>query len=296
MVVLGYILYILVLMPSFSRKPPENWLKAPFINGMGGIYLAGRLHDSPGIDTTSMRILGNFALIVIESGSGYYRDATGRSTQLSPGDVIIVFPEIAHAYGPLGSSQWSHSYVVFNGPQFELMRRAGILDTEAPLWRLEPIEYWSSRIEETLGSQNRATQSVAIRAVAQFAYLLSDMAASHQEVGKAARNAWLEDSLHLLSSPSADRWLTPQAVAQSVGLSYENFRKRFSKETGESPAHFQKRRRIEFACAAIYQNSHSFKRLADELGFCDVFHFSKVFRQVTGETPSTFRKKALGGN
>jgi len=243
-----------------------------------------------------MRILGNFALIALESGSGYYCDATGKSTRLFPGDFIIVFPELAHAYGPLKNSQWSHSYVVFNGPQFDLMRQTGILDTESPIWHLEPIEYWSARLEETLGSQIRTTQSATIRAVAQFAYLLFDMAASQQESANAARNAWLEDSLHLLSGPSPDGWLTPQTVARSVGLSYENFRKRFSKETGESPAHFQKRRRIEFACAAIYQNRHSFKRLADELGFCDVFHFSKVFRQVTGESPSAFRKKALGGN
>jgi AraC-like DNA-binding protein len=77
-------------------------------------------------------------------------------------------------------------------------------------------------------------------------------------------------------------------------MSYENFRKKFSQHVGESPGHFQKRRRIEHACAAIYQGTHSFKALADELGFCDVFHFSKTFRQVVGETPKEFRAKAQG--
>jgi len=31
------------------------------------------------------------------------------------------------------------------------------------------------------------------------------------------------------------------------------------------------------------------------LEFCDVFHFSKAFKQVMGLTPSEFRQKAHGG-
>ena len=37
------------------------------------------------------------------------------------------------------------------------------------------------------------------------------------------------------------------------------------------------------------------KQIADELGFCDVFHFSKAFKQVVGLTPSDFRRRVRGG-
>ena len=105
---------------------------------------------------------------------------------------------------------------------------------------------------------------------------------------------WLEKSLRLLGDRSASGWLTPSEVARQVGLSYENFRKRFAQLSGESPGHYQKRRRLEWACAAIYHGEHSFKQIADELGFCDVFHFSKAFKQEIGLTPSDYRLRVRG--
>jgi AraC-like DNA-binding protein len=89
-------------------------------------------------------------------------------------------------------------------------------------------------------------------------------------------------------------WLTPQEVATQVGLNYENFRKRFVQLTRESPGRYLKRRRIEWACASIYHGEHSFKHIADTLGFCDVFHFSKAFKQEIGVTPSEYRRRVRG--
>jgi AraC-like DNA-binding protein len=109
------------------------------------------------------------------------------------------------------------------------------------------------------------------------------------------RELWLEQSLQLLGHRGADGWLTPQHVAKTVGLSYENFRKRFVQLSGESPGQYQRRRRIESACAAIYHGEHSMKEIASGLGFCDVFHFSKAFKQVVGTTPSEYRRRVSGG-
>ena len=69
---------------------------------------------------------------------------------------------------------------------------------------------------------------------------------------------------------------------------------RFAQVMGESPGHYQKRRRLEWASAAIYQGEQSLKQIADELGFCDVFHFSKAFKQEMGLTPSDYRKRVRG--
>jgi len=241
-----------------------------------------------------MRILGKYALILIQGGNGYYADGNGIEKALQAGDLILVFPEIPHAYGPAKGSDWQHSYVVFEGPQFDLLREARIIRPEEPIWHLEPVEYWKRRLEEVFQSNTRPNKNAATRAIGQFSFLISDMSATFAETSQSPGDVWFEESMHLLSGPSGTVWLEPQAVAQRVGLNYENFRKQFAKRSGESPAQFQKKRRIEHACAAIYQHSHSFKELADELGFCDAFHFSKVFRQVTGDTPSAFRKKAQG--
>jgi AraC-like DNA-binding protein len=126
-------------------------------------------------------------------------------------------------------------------------------------------------------------------------HVMTDMIATDAEgTRRAGRDAWLENSLSLLGERGADGWLSPQKVAQQVGLNYENFRKRFALLTRESPARYQKRRRLEWACAAIYHGDSSLKEIADSLGFCDVFHFSKAFKQEIGFTPSDYRRRVRG--
>ena len=279
---------------SSNKRNADSWLNTPIRSRLGTLSLAGELENNPGIDPLSMRILGKYALVLILGGSGFYRDNRNTSTDIKPGDAVLVFPEIAHAYGPRKNGCWKHAYIVFEGSQFDLLRQTGVLDPNHPIWRLQPVAFWKQRLKELVQAEPGANQPSSLKSIAQFSYLLADMAATHFETRQHSDDTRIDESSTLLSEPFEGTWLSPQLVAQKLGISYESFRKRFAKRLGESPAHFQKRRRIEHACAAIYQNALTFQQLADQLGFCDVFHFSKAFRQITGEPPSVYRKRALG--
>ncbi len=114
--------------------------KIPFRSPGSKVHCAPRgrdrisrpLRNVPGIDPTGMRILRHFTLVLMVDGKGYYRDARGTKLELGPGDVILVFPEIAHAYGPLPGHEWTQIYFVFDGPQFQLWRAQGLLAPEHP--------------------------------------------------------------------------------------------------------------------------------------------------------------------
>lgn len=270
------------------------WLNSPIRSKIGQINLAGSLQDTPGIRQENMRILGSYALVLITEGNGYYLDQNGCEQATQPGDAIFVFPDIAHAYGPDSGQRWSQSYVIFEGPCFDLLRENGVLDPTRPVWHFEPVDRWKRRIEELFQSKNGRNEAAHLATVGRFLSLLTEAAAAEIEASRGGGKGWLDEAIQLLSEPQARDWLSPQEVALRLGMSYENFRKLFPKETGESPAQFQKRRRIEHACAAIYQDTASFKQLAEQLGFCDVYHFSRVFRQITGETPSAYRKRIRG--
>ena len=114
-------------MPPVPKYRSEPWLQSPLRTPVGEIELAGLLRNVPGIDPTGMRILRRFTLVLMIEGRGYYRDARGTKLELGPGDVVLVFPEIAHAYGPMPGSEWTQVYFVFDGPQFQLWRAQGLL-------------------------------------------------------------------------------------------------------------------------------------------------------------------------
>ena len=60
-----------------SKPRYQTWISTPIMSKLGGILHAGKLHNTPGIDPTSMRILGEYALVLIISGTAYYKDANG---------------------------------------------------------------------------------------------------------------------------------------------------------------------------------------------------------------------------
>ena len=283
-------------MPKPQPFVARAWLESPLPTAVGGLELAGALENNAGIDPKIMRVLGSYALIYVLAADGYYADANGVKRDLAGGDLILITPELAHAYGPKLGTKWRHLYLVFSGPQFELWRKRGLLDAARPVWRAEPVDFWARRLEEIVQPEEGHGGPAALRALGRFLDVLAALLAVRDtEASAASESAWLEESQRLLGAPGDEGWLTSQQVARRVGLSYENFRKQFVARAGVSPGQFQKRKRVERAQSAIYHGGHTLKQLAEELEFCDVFHFSKAFKQVTGMTPSEFRRKVRGG-
>ena len=296
MVEVGKGMYNLGVMPASDTFRARPWLESPLTTPVGGLQLAGALENNEGIDPKGMRVLGSYALIYILAADGYYADARGTKRDLGAGDVVLIFPDLAQAYGPKPGTPWRHLYFVFTGPEFDLWRKRGLLDPTRPVWRAEPVDFWARRLEETVPTDGNDGPAAALRALGGWLDALAALLAVRDtENSKTIGGAWLAESQRLLGAPDARGWTKPQQVARAVGLNYENFRKQFAARTGVSPGQFQIRKRIDRARSAIYQGDRTLKQLAEELEFSDVFHFSKTFKAVTGITPSEFRRQVRGG-
>lgn len=250
---------------------------------LGRLTQAGALADSRGVQRP--RVLGSYALVYITGGSGRYTDDAQQLT-VTAGDMILVFPEVAHRYGPGAGERWSEVYVVFDGPLFDLWRVAGLLDPAQPVRRCEPVELWARRLALLIGAAHPVGLRERAYEVARFAALLTEMlgapdaAVPHEPI-------WLTAACALLAETDAPL----SAVAAQLGMAYETFRKRFQQATGVAPARYRAQRRIDAACALLLQSDAPIRSIALELGFTDEYQFSRRFRQLVGMAPRTFRRQ-----
>jgi len=83
-------------------------------------------------------------------------------------------------------------------------------------------------------------------------------------------------------------------LARSAGLPVDAFARRFRAAIGVSPRTFLVRARLDAAKSLLRMSDASINDIAMRLGFCDIYHFSRRFRDHVGCAPSAYRR-GVGG-
>jgi AraC-like DNA-binding protein len=241
------------------------------------------------------RRLRAYAIVYILEGHGWYEDENGTSLHVGAGHLIQIFPSLGHAYGPESGEPWVERYIVFEGPVFSLWEECGLLDARRPVLHLSPASEWYTRIDHLFGGSGRLGVLSELEETCRLQeFLALALAASRMGVEVSCEDRiWLAAACALLGSgdQAGERPLSLEAVADSLSLSYDGFRKRFRRLDGLSPARFRAQQSIDRACAMLQTGSMTNRQIAESLGFCDESHFSKRFKQLKGYSPQEYRAR-----
>jgi AraC-like DNA-binding protein len=272
-----------------ATSQDQVWVRQRARSAVGGIRLAGFVRHGRGVPSNPMRRLGSYAAVYLVDGLGFYADENGLSQTVRAGDLIILFPTLAHAYGPRPGKHWTEFYLVFDGPTFELWEANGIFNPARPIHHVEPVDHWLQRLEAILGASRQPGFSPPLVELCRLQLTLAEMLSGErwQEAGE--EPAWTARACALLES-DLSRDLNWHQLAADLGMSYDRFRKRFTRAVGVAPARYRMSCIIDRACELMQQGKLTDRELAERLGFCDEFYFSRRFKQLTGYSPRAFRE------
>lgn len=80
-------------------------------------------------------------------------------------------------------------------------------------------------------------------------------------------------------------------LASDLAIGRRNFDRRFKKATGNTPAKYFLRIKIEAAKKNFESSSNSVKEVMFNVGYSDFKAFRNAFRKITGLSPTEYRKK-----
>lgn len=275
-------LYIL----RMSRVPPIARPMTAAGSGVGRICQAGEMYKERVQWSAQRRLFGTYAIVYVLDGAGAYDDAAGYACDIRPGDLILIFPELAHRYGPDPDrgQVWSEFYIVFEGPVFRTWEAARLLNPDQPVLHLQPVATWRARMAAVLDPMPPVSATASLAEVCRMLQLLADMLAHAAGMPSRGDSAWLDQARQAL-----DLHDDPHLAAERMCCSYATFRRRFTRLAGLSPTRYIAQRRIEQACDLMHRTDLNDKQIAHHLGFCDEFHFSRRFKQIVGVPPSAYR-------
>ncbi len=84
------------------------------------------------------------------------------------------------------------------------------------------------------------------------------------------------------------------ALARVAHVSPAHFSRQFRATFGETPHRYLQRRRVERAMELLRETDHPVTEICFDVGFNSLGTFSRTFRDIVGESPSTYRDRFTG--
>lgn len=101
----------------------------------------------------------------------------------------------------------------------------------------------------------------------------------------------LAPAIKLIEEECFEREVTIATLAEKCNMSEVYFRRLFLSRMGVSPKQYLIDVRIEKAKQLLADGVLKVNAIAEECGFSNPYHFSRIFRQKTGQTPTEYMKQ-----
>lgn len=248
-----------------------------------------------------------FHIVLYRAGDNIFK-LDGRQRKSHPGTLVLVPPGVPHCFTPILNKKSVYHEITFSLASKEQKLTISFADlfskyygcavkSENMLIELDTVS--SFRLEEIyfeldkkLSEYDSASSFPVYQSLGNMFDLLFKkvFCPEAEESKKQHIESRLQNAHSRIEQKLRDKLLL-RDLAQIAGMSPEHFCREFKKKYGEPPLEMRNRLRINAAMKLIRYSDRPIKQIADELGYSDIYHFSKAFKKQTKCSPGKFRNK-----
>ncbi len=220
---------------------------------------------------------------------------------LSEGDISVVAPGVSHEFPPsedpdrlvltviVGSSFLKKHFSAFSSSDF----RSRVISSAKCKTGSDLKHALDSIVRLSEAETVRSSLLITGELYKVCAFLLDECSCSKNDESGEPDPMTLESIDKALDLIYYDykRSVTVDEAANVTGYGKSNFCKIFKKTTGMTFHEALNKRRISLACGLLLETGLSVSEIAEEVGFCEVKSFCRVFKATEGVTPGTYRRQ-----
>ena len=231
----------------------------------------------------------NYIIHFILSGKGVF-SIDGKKYELEAGSGFLIPPGELAFYQADEKEPWTYIWVGFSGSKAQEYINGIGLSSHAPVFQSEQHEELYVCVKDMM---EHNTYSVAneLRRVGQLHVFLSMIAKENlieEEVGKG--NQYVKRAIDYIQS-NYHIPIKVTDVADYVCINRSYLYSLFQETLEISPQQFLSRYRITKAAELLLTSSLPIESIAFSTGYNDPFVFTKAFKNLTGMSPTVYRKE-----
>lgn len=228
----------------------------------------------------------DYLLIYCRAGGGWLDVGDGRLA-VGGGDLLLLPKGLAHAYGADPQRPWTLYWVHFAGELVtEFLRPLGA----APMLSIGLQPRLLAEFDSLLNLRRQGLSLPHfIHAAQQLQSLLSGLAVLPARATLKSGRVLDVEAVQAVMRAHLHGSLQLDQLAAQFKLSRFHFAKTYRALTGHAPIQEFIQLKMAHACRLLDEGEQGIRQVAEQLGYDDVYYFSRLFRKVVGMAPSHYR-------
>jgi AraC family transcriptional regulator, arabinose operon regulatory protein len=240
-------------------------------------------------------VRNSYIIHYIHSGKGEFR-MNGKTYLLSAKQGFLIPPGVIVYYKADGDDPWIYSWIGFRGPQAKTFMGLAGLHENSPIFRVHDESlFFEGLHEQLLAANSRRSCSLLLQSLL-YRFLAELVDCTHSSAPGSlsptrSKETYVRLAIECIEHNYSQR-MTVQQIADSIGLTRTYLSSLFQEQYGLSLQAYLLTYRMDRAAELLRSSSLSISDVSRSVGYTDPFLFSKMFKKVTGMSPSMSRAKA----
>ncbi|ALB45145.1 AraC family transcriptional regulator [Clostridium beijerinckii NRRL B-598] len=235
-------------------------------------------------------VINYYSCFLLLSGSGFYYTKDNVKIPIHAGNFVQRIPGDYHSTEIIPDGNWLEFFISFGRTTYDYLRSLSLLPTDSPVKKViyddSTIQMFSRLLQHLKEAEDVELPYMSLKAQE---VVLSTLHHIQKGSPEDALKESMEEACRLLSS-KVNTTISLKDVANTINMSYENFRKQFRKFTGTSPAQYRIEQKMKHAKLMLLSGI-SIKETSMLTGYSDTYSFTKQFTHSVGISPGRYKDK-----